>query len=271
MSEPAADIIDTLETPSAPDNCFAETVTEIEHYSDRLFRFRTTRPASLRFRSGEFVMIGLPGDRPVFRAYSIASPCWDDTLEFYSIKVPGGPLTEHLQKIRPGDTIWIRRKPTGTLVLDALLPGRNLWMFATGTGIAPFASIIRDPESYEKFENLVLVQGCRQIVDLSYAQALAQAVFDDPLVGELVSGRLKLVTATTQERSALTGRLTTCLTDGRLEDVAGMTVDNVQDRAMICGSMVMLKDMCDLLVGRGFVEGSNARPAGFVIEKAFVG
>ena len=271
LSEPAADIIDTLETPSAPDNCFAETVTEIEHYSDRLFRFRTTRPASLRFRSGEFVMIGLPGDTPVFRAYSIASPCWDDTLEFYSIKVPGGPLTEHLQKIRPGDTIWIRRKPTGTLVLDALLPGRNLWMFATGTGIAPFASIIRDPESYEKFENLVLVQGCRQIVDLSYAQALAQAVFDDPLVGELVSGRLKLLTATTQESSALTGRLTTCLTDGRLEDAAGMTMDNVQDRAMICGSMAMLKDMCDLLVGRGFVEGSNARPAGFVIEKAFVG
>ena len=166
MSELATDIIDTLETPAAPDNCFAETVTEIEHYSDRLFRFRMTRPASLRFRSGEFVMIGLPGDRPVFRAYSIASPCWDDTLEFYSIKVPGGPLTEHLQKIRPGDSIWMRRKPTGTLVLDALLPGRNLWMFATGTGIAPFASIIRDLESYEKFDKLVLVQGCRQQADL---------------------------------------------------------------------------------------------------------
>ena len=271
MSEPAADIFDTLETPIAPDNCFAETVIEIEHYSNRLFRFRTMRPASLRFRSGEFVMIGLPGDKPVFRAYSIASPCWDDTLEFYSIKVPGGPLTEHLQKIRPSDTIWIRRKPTGTLVLDALLPGRNLWLFATGTGIAPFASIIRDPESYEKFENLVLVQGCRQIVDLSYAQALAQAVSDDPLVGELVAGRLKLITATTQERSTLIGRLTTCLIDGRLEDAAGMTMDSVHDRAMICGSMAMLKDMCDLLVGRGFVEGSNARPAGFVIEKAFVG
>ena len=228
------------------------------------------RPASLRFRSGEFVMIGLPGD-------SLCSgpiPCLALLGRHAGIlfdQGAGGPLTEHLQKIRPGDTIWIRRKPTGTLVLDALLPGRNLWLFATGTGIAPFASIIRDPESYEKFENLVLVQGCRQIVDLSYAQALAQAVFDDPLVGELLSGRLKLITATTQERSALTGRLTTCLTDGRLEDAAGMAIDSARDRAMICGSMAMLKDMCDLLVGRGFVEGSNARPAGFVIEKAFVG
>ena len=198
MSELEADIIDTFETSGPPDGCFAEMITEIDHYYDRLFRFRMTRLASLRFRSGEFVMIGLPGDRPVFRAYSIASPCWDDTLEVCSIKVPGGPLTEHLQKIRAGDTIWMRGKPTSTLVFDALLPVRNLWMFATGIGIAPFASIIRDPESYEKFKHLVLVQGCRQQADLSYAQLLAQVVPNDPLVCELASGRLELITAMTQ-------------------------------------------------------------------------
>ena len=257
--------------PATPDGCYAETVTEIEHYTDGLFRFRMTRPASFRFRSGEFVMIGLPGDKPVYRAYSIASPNWDDTLEFYSIKVPGGPLTERLQHIRPGDVIWMRRKPTGTLVTDALVPGRRLWMFATGTGIAPFASIIRDPESYEKFDRLILVQGCRQVAELAYANGLAAVMRDDPLVGEMAVGRVQLITATTREASDMTGRLTTCLADGRLEAAAQATLDPATDRAMICGSMAMLKDMSDALQGRGFVEGSNARPADFVIEKAFVG
>ena len=136
-----------------PAGVFAETVVSVKHYTDRLFQFRITRPASLRFRSGEFVMIGLPNsEKPVFRAYSIASPSWDEELEFFSIKVPGGPLTEHLQKIQPGDTIIMRKKPVGTLVNDALIPGKRLWMFSTGTGIAPFASLIRDPETYEKFE-----------------------------------------------------------------------------------------------------------------------
>tara|TARA_X000000950_G_C13878166_1_gene645735 strand:- start:44 stop:865 length:822 start_codon:yes stop_codon:yes gene_type:complete len=256
---------------AAPDSCFAETVTEIEHYTDGLFRFRMTRPASFRFRSGEFVMIGLPGTAPVFRAYSIASPNWDDTLEFYSIKVPGGPLTERLQHIRPGDTIWMRRKPTGTLVIDALVPGRQLWMFATGTGIAPFASIIRDPESYEKFDRLILVQGCRHVAELAYARGLGASLGDDPLVGAFAAGRLQLITATTREDSAMTGRLTSCLADGRLETAADATLDPATDRAMICGSMAMLNDMREALQARGFVEGSNARPADFVIEKAFVG
>ena len=257
--------------PATPDGCFAETVTEIEHYTDGLFRFRMTRPASFRFRSGEFVMIGLPGEKPVYRAYSIASPNWDDTLEFYSIKVPGGPLTERLQHIRPGDRIWMRRKPTGTLVIDALVPGRRLWMFATGTGIAPFASIIRDPESYAKFDRLILVQGCRHVAELAYARGLAGALGDDPLVGEMTAGRMQLITATTREPSAMTGRLTTCLADGRIEEGAGAALDPATDRAMICGSMAMLNDMRDLLQARGLAEGSNARPAGFVIEKAFVG
>ena len=254
-----------------PDGCLAGSVTEIEHYTDGLFRFRVMRPASFRFRSGEFVMIGLPGEAPVFRAYSIASPNWDDTLEFYSIKVPGGPLTERLQYIRPGDTIWVRRKATGTLVIDALLPGRQLWMFATGTGIAPFASIIRDPESYAKFDRLILVQGCRYLPELAYAKALVAAMADDPLVGEMAAKRLQLITATTREPSAMTGRLTTCLADGRIEATADAALDPDTDRAMICGSMAMLNDMRDALLARGLVEGANARPADFVIEKAFVG
>ena len=256
---------------ATPDGCFAETVTEIEHYTDGLFRFRMTRPASFRFRSGEFVMIGLPGEKPVYRAYSIASPNWDDTLEFYSIKVPGGPLTEWLQHIRPGDTIWMRRKPTGTLVIDALAPGRRLWMFATGTGIAPFASIIRDPESYAKFDRLILVQGCRQVAELAYARGLVDVMADDPLVGDMAADRLQLITATTREPWAMTGRLTRCLADGQIEMVARATLDPATDRAMICGSMAMLNDMRDALQARGFAEGSNARPADFVIEKAFVG
>ena len=260
-----------VDMPAAPDGCFAETVTEVEHYTDRLFRFRVTRPTSLRFRSGEFVMIGLPGDKPVYRAYSIASPNWDETLEFYSIKVPGGPLTERLQHIQPGDTIWMRRKSTGTLVIDALMPGQRLWMFATGTGIAPFASIIRDPESYEKFTRLILVQGCRHVDELAYARKLFVTVANDPLVGEMTAGRVQLITATTREPSAMTGRLTTCLANGQIEGAADATLDPATDRAMICGSMAMLNDMRDALQARGFAEGSNARPADFVIEKAFVG
>ena len=268
LKKPPSDVVFA---GNPPDGCFAETVTEIEHYTDRLFRFRMTRPASLRFRSGEFVMIGLPGERPVFRAYSIASPSWDDTLEFYSIKVPGGPLTERLQHIRPGDVIWMRRKPTGTLVIDALVPGQTLWMFATGTGIAPFASIIRDPESYEKFDRLILVQGCRYVGELAYARNLKAAISDDPLVGALAADRLQIITATTREPSEMNGRLTACLADGRLQASANATLDPAGDRAMICGSMAMLTDLKDALRARGFAEGSNARPADFVIEKAFVG
>ena len=261
----------TLQAPvETPSGCHAETVTEVEHYTDRLFRFRISRPASFRFRSGEFVMIGLPGTRPVFRAYSIASPSWDDTLEFYSIKVPAGPLTEYLQRVQPGDTIWMRRKATGTLVLDALLPGRNLWMFGTGTGIAPFASVIRDPESYEKFESLVLAHGCRLTAELAYGQQVVTATCNDPLVGDLATNRLKLIDATTRQPHARTGRLTTLLETGSLESIAGAPLDPATDRVMICGSMAMLRDMRDALESRGFTEGSNARPGTLVIEKAFV-
>ena len=192
-----------------PDGCFAETVTNVQHYTDRLFRFRTTRPVSLRFRSGEFVMIGLPGDSPVFRAYSIASPSWDDTLEFFSIKLPNGPLTSRLQKIQPGDTILIRKKPTGTLVTDALLPGRQLWLYATGTGIAPFASLIRDPEVYEKYQKIILVHGSRKTAELHYGNEIMKATLVDLLVGAAARQSLIFINATTREYFRLEGQLLT--------------------------------------------------------------
>ena len=255
----------------APDNAFAETVTEVEHYTDTLFRFRLTRPASFRFRSGEFVMIGLPGEKPVWRAYSIASPSWDETLEFYSIKVPNGPLTEALQKIQPGDTVWFRKKPTGTLVLDALLPGKRLWMFSTGTGFAPFASLVRDPECYEKFDQLIATHTCRHAAELTYSIDTVAATKDDPLVGELAQDCLHLVTSTTRDDSQLMGRITHLIENGKLFDALGMPpLDPDIDRVMICGSMAMLKDVKKLVEDAGFTEGSNAAPGQFVVERAFV-
>ena len=182
-----------------PDGVFAQVVTQVDHYTDRLFRFRITRPASFRFRSGEFVMIGLPNaERPVYRAYSIASPSWDDEIEFYSIKVPDGPLTEHLQKIRIGDTVLMRRKATGTLVNDALLPGKRLYMFSTGTGIAPFASLIRDPETYEKFEKVILCHTCREVAELDYGRCLVASLGQDEIVGEMAGRQLVHYTSVTR-------------------------------------------------------------------------
>jgi len=255
-----------------PANCFAETVTEVEHYTDRLFRFRMTRPASFRFRSGEFVMIGLPGaERPVFRAYSIASPAWDDELEFYSIKVPDGPLTEHLQKIVPGDTVLMRKKPTGTLVLDALLPGRRLYMLSTGTGIAPFASLVRDPETYEKFDVVVLMHGCRLKAELVYGEALVAATRADPLVGDLATDRLLHYTCATREDHPRRLRVTEAVTGGRVfEDLGLPPLDPEDDRVMICGSMEMLRDSKALCEAAGLQEGSNSAPGSFVVERAFV-
>lgn len=267
---------DTQPAPPIADNLFAETVTEVEHYTDSLFRFRITRPASFRFRSGEFVMIGLPeavtGAKSVFRAYSIASPSWDETLEFFSIKVPGGPLTEHLQNIVPGDTILMRKKPTGTLVLDALLPGKRLWMISTGTGFAPFASLVRDPEAYDKFETLIATHTCRHVNELRYSQDTVTATQNDPLVGELAANRLQLITSTTREDHPLTGRITTLLQDGSLYRHLDIdALDPEHDRVMICGSMAMLKDVRALVEAAGFVEGANNKPGSFVVERAFVG
>jgi ferredoxin--NADP+ reductase len=255
-----------------PVGVFAETVTEVQHYTDRLFRFRITRPASFRFRSGEFVMIGLPNaEKPVFRAYSIASPAWDDEIEFFSIKVPGGPLTEHLQRIAVGDTVLMRKKPTGTLVLDALLPGKRVYMFSTGTGIAPFAALIRDPETYEKFDEVILTQTCRTVAELDYGRALVAQVLDDPLVGAFARGRLRQYCSVTREAYGFRGRITDLMASGKLFDDLGLPpICAETDRGMICGSMAMLNDTKALLDGFGLVEGANNKPATYVVERAFV-
>ena len=255
-----------------PAGVFAQTVTKVCHYTDRLFRFRITRPDSFRFRSGEFVMIGLPNaEQPVFRAYSIASPSWDEELEFFSIKVPDGPLTEHLQKIAVGDTVLMRRKPTGTLVNDALLPGKRLYMFSTGTGIAPFASLIRDPETYEKFAEVVLTHTCRDVAELKYGQDLVADVLRDPLVGEFAAGQLTHYPPLTREPHPRMGRITDLMVSGQFfADLGLPAIDPAQDRGMICGSINMLRDTKHILEGFGLIEGSNNAPASFVVEKAFV-
>ena len=257
--------------PHLPD---ATEVTEVRHWTDRLFSFKVERPRSLRFRSGEFVMIGLPGDdgRPIMRAYSIASPAWADELEFYSIKVQDGPLTSRLQHIEPGDEIILRPKPVGTLVLDALLPGSRLWLFATGTGIAPFASIIRDPETWEKFDRVILTHTCRRVGELAYGRERIESLPDDPLIGEMVGDALSYYPTTTREQSPVMGRITSHIEDGRLRKAVGageITPD--ADRAMVCGSLAFNHDMKALLEARGLREGANSEPAEYVVEKAFVG
>ena len=255
-----------------PAGVFAETVVSVKHYTDRLFMFRITRPPSFRFRSGEFVMIGLPNaEKPVFRAYSIASPSWDEELEFFSIKVPGGPLTEHLQKIQPGDTILMRKKPTGTLVNDALIGGKRLWLFSTGTGIAPFASIIRDPETYEKFEQVILCHTCRLAAELEYGFEIVANAKADPLVGEEATAQLVHYATTTREQSPRMGRITDLVASGKVfEDLGVPPLDPEVDRGMICGSMAFLKDTKEMLEKAGLEEGANSKPAQYVVERAFV-
>lgn len=260
-------------TPFAiPDGVFAQQVTAVEHYTERLFRFRITRPSSFRFRSGEFVMIGLPNaERPVYRAYSIASPSWDDEIEFYSIKVPNGPLTEHLQRIRVGDTVLMRRKATGTLVNDALLPGKRLYMFSTGTGIAPFASLIRDPETYEKFEQVILCHTCREVAELDYGKRLVASLGQDEIVGEMATRQLVQYTSVTRDAYPVRGRQTDLMASGRMfADLGVAPIDPDTDRGMICGSMEMLRDTKAALEGYGLIEGSNNAPGTFVVERAFV-
>lgn len=256
-----------------PANVHAETVISVRHYTDKLFSFRITRPQSFRFRSGEFVMIGLPNaEKPVFRAYSIASPSWDEEIEFFSIKVPDGPLTSSLQKIQPGDTVLMRQKSTGTLVLDALTPAKRLFMISTGTGIAPFASLVRDPETYDKFDQVILTHTCRDHAELTYGTELFERLRHDPLIGDLVEGRVTLYSTTTREESPRMGRITRLIEDGRFHADLGITpLDPEQDRVMICGSMAMLKDLKTLIEGIGFAEGSNNDPKAFVVERAFVG
>ncbi|MCC5975385.1 MAG: ferredoxin--NADP reductase [Rubellimicrobium sp.] len=252
----------------------AQTVTSVRHFTDSLFSFRVTRPRSLRFRSGEFVMIGLMGEsgKPLLRAYSIASPAWDEELEFYSIKVQDGPLTSRLQHIQPGDEIILRPKPVGTLVHDALLPGNRLWLFATGTGFAPFASLLRDPETWEKYDEVVVTHTCRDVAELTYGREIVEALPDDPLIGEMVAGKLRYYPTTTREVSPKMGRITTLIENGEVfADLGLPPLDPGVDRAMVCGSLAFNLDIKALLEKAGLREGANSDPAEFVIEKAFVG
>jgi len=252
----------------------AQEVKSVRHWTDHLFSFRLTRPQSLRFRSGEFVMIGLEGDngKPLLRAYSIASPSWDDELEFYSIKVQDGPLTSKLQHIKEGDHIILRPKPVGTLVLDALIPGKRLFLFSTGTGFAPFASLVRDPETYEKFDEVIVTHTCRDVAELDYSKELVAGLADDPLIGEFVEGKLKYYPTTTREPSDNQGRITNLIENEKLfEDLGIDKLNSERDRVMLCGSMGFNTDLREILETRGFEEGANSKPATFVLEKAFVG
>jgi len=249
-----------------------ERVLSVHHWTDRLFSFRTTRTPTFRFRSGQFVMMGLEGQgKPLLRAYSLASAHYDDELEFFSIKVPDGPLTSRLQHLKEGDEIVIGRKPTGTLVVDNLRPGRTLFLLGTGTGLAPFLSIIKDPEAYEKFDRIVVAHGVRWIKDLAYSDFIANDLPNDDLVGELVREKLVYYPTVTREPFRNKGRLSLALTTNRLTETLGLPpIDAADDRFMLCGSPAMLADLRAILDARGFEEGNHGEPGDYVIEKAFV-
>ncbi|NMG66243.1 ferredoxin--NADP reductase [Azoarcus indigens] len=254
-------------------NLLQERVLSVHHWNDSLFSFRTTRDPGLRFENGQFVMIGLEVDgRPLTRAYSIASPNYEEHLEFFSIKVPNGPLTSRLQHLREGDAIVVSKKPTGTLVLHDLNPGKNLYLLSTGTGLAPFMSVIQDPETYERFEKVVLIHGVRYVSELAYADFITKTLPENEFFGEEVKEKLIYYPTVTREPFRNTGRLTELLDSGKLTDEIGLPRLNPEtDRAMICGSPAMLKDCCDLLDSRGFkVSKRIGEPGDYVIERAFV-
>lgn len=248
-----------------------ETVQSVHHWTDRLFTFTTTRDQSLRFSNGHFTMIGLQvNDKPLLRAYSIVSPNYEEHLEFLSIKVADGPLTSRLQHLKVGDKIIVGRKPTGTLLIDYLLPGKRLYLISTGTGLAPFMSIIRDPASYEKFEKIVLVHGVRQADELAYHDLLVDHLPQHEFLGDMVSNQLLYYPTVTRETYRNMGRVTDLMESGKMfSDLQLSTLDPAQDRVMICGSPGMLKDLKHMLEKMGFNEGSTSKPGEFVIERAF--
>jgi ferredoxin--NADP+ reductase len=249
-----------------------ETVTEVHHWTETLFSFRTTRNPGFRFRNGQFVMVGLEQDnKPLLRAYSVASANYEEELEFFSIKVANGPLTSRLQHIRPGESILIGQKATGTLVLDHLQGGRNLFLIGTGTGLAPFLSIIRDPETYERFEHVVLLHGVRQVAELAYSEQIQREFPAHELVGDQVRRQLLYYPTVTREPFRNRGRITELAQSGRLFRDLGLPEWKAeQDRVMICGSPALLADMVTLIEARGFTEGNSARAGSYVIERAFV-
>ncbi|MCZ8260369.1 MAG: ferredoxin--NADP reductase [Beijerinckiaceae bacterium] len=249
-----------------------ETVTHVHHWTDRLFSFRTTRNPAFRYENGQFVMIGLPvNGKPLLRAYSVVSPNYEEELEFLSIKVPDGPLTSRLQHIQVGEEIIVGRKATGTLLANNLLPGRNLYLIGTGTGLAPFMSLIRDPDVYERFEKVVLVHGVREVAELAYAEQIERELPNHELLGEQIAGQLVYYPTVTREPFRNRGRITDLVETGRIFSDIGLPAwDPAKDRAMLCGSPQMLADMVALLEKSGFSEGNSSRPGSYVIEKAFV-
>lgn len=252
-------------------NLMEERVLSVRHWTDRLFSFTTTRDPSFRFRNGEFTMIGLKvNGRPLLRAYSVVSPNYEDTLEFFSIKVPDGPLTSRLQHVAEGDPIIIGRKATGTLVLDNLKEGRTLYLLGTGTGLAPFLALIRDPETYERFEKIVLVHGCREVAELAYGEEIVAGLSAHELLGEEVEAKLIYYPTVTREPFRNRGRITDLIETGKLfEDVGLPMLDKATDRVMLCGSPEMMVQLRHMMEARGFEEGSNGEAGDFVLEKAF--
>ena len=265
--------------PNQPD---MQTITEVRHWTDKLFSFRTTRSPGFRFRAGEFVMLGLMQvnaktgkPTPLLRAYSIASPTWDDELEFYSIKVQDGPLTSKLQHIQLGDSVILRPKPVGTLVHDALLPGKRMWFFATGTGFAPFASLLREPQTYNDYDEIVITHTCREVRELQYGKAVIESVRTNELleevIGENFHQKLRYYPTTTREPSEKNGRITDLIQKGKV--FADLDVDPINpetDRAMVCGNLAFNLELKSMLEGFGLREGANSNPREYVVEKAFI-
>jgi len=257
---------------------YTERVLDVRHWNEHLFSFTCTRDSGLRFDNGQFVMIGLMVDgRPLLRAYSIASPNYEENLEFFSIKVQNGPLTSRLQHLQPGDEILVSKKPTGTLLVSDLKPGRNLYLFATGTGLAPFLAVARDPETYERFERVVLTHGVREVADLAYRSYLENELPQHEYLGELVRGKLVYYPLVSREAFVHAGRrqegrLDQVIESGRFPlDIGLPALDPAQDRAMLCGSPAMLASLSALLDARGFgVSPRIGSPGDYVIERAFV-
>jgi len=250
-----------------------ETVLDVRHWTEQYFSFTVARDDGFRFENGQFVMIGLEVDgKPLMRAYSIASANWEEQLEFFSIKVANGPLTSRLQHIKPGDTLLISRKPTGTLLISDVHPGKVLYLLSTGTGLAPFLSIVKDPETYERFEHVVVVHGVREVADLAYADYFRKELPQHEYLGEQISRQMHYVPVVSREPFAMQGRVTTLLENGTIPRALGLAELNPEtDRAMICGSPAMLADFRQILDSRGFLASSRIGQAGhYVFERAFV-
>lgn len=254
-------------------NLNTQSVLSVHHWTDTLFSFTTTRDPGFRFENGQFAMVGLEvNGRPLLRAYSIASANYEETLEFFSIKVPDGPLTSRLQHLREGDQIFVGKKPTGTLLVDNLLPGKNLWLLATGTGLAPFLSIIRDPEVYDRYDKIVLTHTCRYVEELAYRELIQEHLPQHEYLGELVREKLVYFPTVTREEFDNRGRITDLIGSGELFERVGLPPFSTEDdRVMLCGSPDMLKDVRAILEERDFTEGNMSEPGHFVLEKAFVG